>query len=56
MNAILLKAERILVCPYPLVTIGISPKSFRFYYFNKAERISSFFRPLTAMATKPWLR
>ena len=38
MNALMLKAERILVCPQPLVTIGISPKSFGFYYFNQAER------------------
>lgn len=38
MNAVLLNAQRILVCPYPLVTIGISPKSFGFYYFNRAER------------------
>ncbi len=36
-NVLLLKAERILICPYPLVTIGISPKSFGFYFFNKRE-------------------
>lgn len=36
-NAMMLKAERILVVPQPLVTIGISPKSFGFYYFNDAE-------------------
>lgn len=36
-NAMMLKAERILVVPYPLVTIGISPKSFGFYYFNNSE-------------------
>jgi len=36
-NAILIKAKRILVVPQPLVTIGISPKSFGFYYFNDAE-------------------
>jgi glycosyltransferase involved in cell wall biosynthesis len=36
-NVLLLKAERILICPYPLVTVGISPKSFGFYYFNKQE-------------------
>lgn len=36
-NAIMLKAERILVVPKPLVAIGISPKSFGFYYFNDAE-------------------
>lgn len=38
MNAALLKAERILVCPQPLVTIGVSPKSFGYYYVNRAER------------------
>lgn len=36
-NAMMLKAERILVVPQPLVTIGISPKSFGCYYFNDAE-------------------
>lgn len=36
-NAMMLKAERILVVPQPLVTIGISPKSFGFYYFNDLE-------------------
>ena len=36
-NAMMLKAERILVVPRPLVTIGISPKSFGFYYFNDLE-------------------
>jgi hypothetical protein len=36
-NAMMLKADRILVVPKPLVTIGISPKSFGFYYFNDLE-------------------
>jgi glycosyltransferase involved in cell wall biosynthesis len=36
-NAMLLMAKRVLVVPRPLVTIGISPKSFGFYYFNDAE-------------------
>lgn len=36
-NAMMLKAERILVVPQPLITIGISPKSFGFYYFNDLE-------------------
>lgn len=36
-NAMMLKARRILVVPQPLVAIGISPKSFGFYYFNDAE-------------------
>ena len=38
MNLMMLKAERILICPFPLVTIGISPKSFGYYYFNRQER------------------
>jgi glycosyltransferase involved in cell wall biosynthesis len=37
MNALFLKGERILVYPKPLVIIGISPKSFGYYYFNEAE-------------------
>lgn len=36
-NAIMQKAEKILVVPKPLVTVGISPKSFGYYYFNDAE-------------------
>ncbi len=36
-NAMMLKAERILICPIPLVTIGITPKSFGFFFFNKRE-------------------
>lgn len=36
-NAMMLKAKRILVVPQPLITIGISPKSFGFYYFNDLE-------------------
>lgn len=42
-NVMLLKAKRILVVPKPLVTIGISPKSFGFYYFNNAERAGNAF-------------
>ncbi len=38
MNVMFLKAERILVFPTPVVTIGISPKSFGFYYFNDSEQ------------------
>ena len=37
-NAAFLKAERILVCPEPLVVIGISPKSYGFYHFNQQEQ------------------
>jgi glycosyltransferase involved in cell wall biosynthesis len=37
-NALLHAAERIVVVPEPLVVIGISPKSFGFFYFNERER------------------
>ncbi len=37
-NVMMLKAERILIVPQPMVTIGISPKSFGFYFFNDAEK------------------
>ncbi len=37
-NAMLLKAERVLVLPKPMVTIGISPKSFGYYYYNESEK------------------
>lgn len=43
MNMMMLKAKRILVCPYPLVTIGISPKSFGYYYFNRQEQAGTTF-------------
>lgn len=36
-TALLLKADRILAVPSPLVVVGISPKSFGFYYFNQKE-------------------
>jgi len=36
-NALFLTAESILVCPWPLVAIGISPKSFGFFYINQRE-------------------
>jgi glycosyltransferase involved in cell wall biosynthesis len=36
-NSALLEARRILVQPMPLVAVGISPKSFGYYYFNKRE-------------------
>jgi glycosyltransferase involved in cell wall biosynthesis len=38
MNAALLEAQRILVCPQALVAIGISAKSFGYYYVNRAEQ------------------
>ena len=42
-NAMMLKAERILVVPKPLVTIGISSKSFGFFYFNDREQTGNEF-------------
>jgi glycosyltransferase involved in cell wall biosynthesis len=42
-NVIFLKAKRILVYPVPIVTIGISPKSFGFYYFNDQENSGTVF-------------
>jgi len=38
MITLMLNADKILACPYPLVAIGISPKSFGFYYFNRREQ------------------
>lgn len=38
MTALFLKAERILAVPEPLVVIGVTPKSFGFYYFNQQEK------------------
>ena len=36
-NVLMLTARQILVCPWPLVGIGITPKSFGFYYINQRE-------------------
>jgi len=36
-NALLLLAENVLVVPHPLIVIGISPKSFGYYFFNGKE-------------------
>jgi glycosyltransferase involved in cell wall biosynthesis len=36
-TSLLIKAERILVLPYPMVVIGVTPKSFGYYYFNNKE-------------------
>jgi hypothetical protein len=37
-NVILLKAETLVVNPTPMVAVGISPKSFGYYYFNNQEK------------------
>jgi glycosyltransferase involved in cell wall biosynthesis len=42
-NAMMLKADHIVVVPKPLVAIGISPKSFGFYYFNDSENTGNAF-------------
>ncbi|MBU3002085.1 glycosyltransferase family 2 protein [Paraglaciecola arctica] len=42
-NVIMWCAERILVVPANLVVVGISPKSFGFYYFNNAEEAGNKF-------------
>lgn len=42
-NALFLKSDRILIVPRPLVAIGISPKSFGYYYFNDQEVVGSSF-------------
>ncbi|MDR3685373.1 MAG: glycosyltransferase family A protein [Coriobacteriia bacterium] len=36
-NVAFLMADRLLVCPWPLVAVGVSPKSFGFFYFNQRE-------------------
>lgn len=36
-NANLLLADRVLVIPKPMVCIGITPKSFGYYYFNRRQ-------------------
>ena len=36
---LLLKAKKILAVPYPLTIVGITPKSFGYYYFNNKEKI-----------------
>lgn len=37
-NVILLKADTLVVNPAPLVVVGISPKSFGYFYFNDQEK------------------
>lgn len=40
-NLFFLKAKKIIVVPEELVTIGISPKSFGYYYFNNLEELGN---------------
>jgi len=42
-NSLFLKANRILVCPQPLVVIGITKKSYGYFHFNKKEQTGSDF-------------
>lgn len=42
-NALMWVAKRVLLVPLPLVTIGISKKSFGFFYFNDNERTGNAF-------------
>src|SRR5581483_1295738 len=37
-TALLLKAERVLAVPYSMVVIGVTPKSFGWYYLNNKEK------------------
>lgn len=37
MNVLFLKAPRIVVCPDPLVAIGVTPKSYGYYHNNRDE-------------------
>ena len=38
MNILLMKSHRVLICPQPLVTIGVTPKSFGSLHFKKAQQ------------------
>ena len=42
-NALLLASPTVLVVPEPMVVVGISPKSFGFYYFNDQESAGTAF-------------
>jgi glycosyltransferase involved in cell wall biosynthesis len=56
-NVMFLKAERILVCPMPLVVIGVSPKSFGFFYSNQQEAKGvDFLQNAPQLASDPKLR
>lgn len=59
-NAMMLKARRILVLPQRLVTIGITPKSFGYYFFNNkegegAEFLQDISDPPTEESLRPFL-
>jgi len=52
-NAVLLAARTVVACPQPLALIGISPKSFGYYYFNRREREGMDFLQNTAADATP---
>lgn len=52
-NALLYLAQSVLVVPRPMVAIGISPKSFGYYYFNNQESTGTAF--LNNMRADPLL-
>lgn len=52
-NVLLYLADSILIVPTPMVTIGISPKSFGYYYFNDKESAGTAF--LNNMHSDPLL-
>ncbi len=37
------RAKSVVACPYPVVTVGISPKSHGYYYFNNREKDGAMF-------------
>lgn len=37
MNVAMLRAREIVTCPLPLVVVGVTPRSFGYYYFNARE-------------------
>jgi hypothetical protein len=43
MNATFLKASRIVADPRPLVVIGVTPKSYGYYYANRCEEVGRAF-------------
>jgi len=56
-NVMLLAGRAILVVPQPLVAIGISPKSFGFYYFNnRSDEGTAFLNNLDLTATPESVR
>ena len=42
-NAVFLSSQFTLIYPKPLVIIGITPKSYGFYHFNKSEKLGAIF-------------